>query len=78
MLKEITNMLKKDVEVRWTTTTREYFSRIKEAFQEAPMLVSPDYQKPFQIIFSLFFPFYSGNNASTDKLGEHRATCRIF
>ena len=28
---------------------REYFQRIKEALQEAPVLISPDYSKPFQI-----------------------------
>lgn len=34
-------MLKKNAEVRWTTTARESFVRIKEDFQEALVLVSP-------------------------------------
>ena len=34
---------------------RESFARIKEALQEAPILISPDYQKPFQI-FSFASP----------------------
>lgn len=47
--KEIADMLKKDAEVMWTTTAREYFTRIKEYFQEAPIMLSPYYENPFQI-----------------------------
>ena len=46
---EITNMLKKENEVNWTKEARESFSRIKEALQAAPVLINPDYQKPFQV-----------------------------
>lgn len=56
IVKEITDMLKKDAEVRWTATTREPFPWIKEAFLESPVLVSPDHQKPIQI-FSFASPF---------------------
>lgn len=48
ILKEITNMLKKENEVGWTKESRESFSRIKEALQAALVLIIPDYQKPFQ------------------------------
>jgi len=49
IVKEITNMLKKENEVHWTKEARVSFSRIKEALQATPVLISPDYQKPFQI-----------------------------
>lgn len=48
-------MLNKDAEVRCTPTTRESFTRIKNDFGEAPVLVSLDYQKPFQV-FSFTSP----------------------
>ena len=48
-LRDMTNMLKKDAEVKWDKETRESFQRIKEALKEAPVLISPDYLKPFQI-----------------------------
>lgn len=48
IVKEITNMLKKENEVHWTKEARQLFSRIKEALQSAPILISPDYQNPFQ------------------------------
>lgn len=57
IVKEITNMLKKENEVHWTKEARESFSRIKEALQAAPVLISPDYQKYFQ-----FFSFASPNS----------------
>ena len=36
-------MLKKNAEVKWDKEAREYFSRIKEALQEAPILIRPTY-----------------------------------
>ena len=48
-------MLRKTAEVRWDKETREAFARIKEALQEAPVLISPAYQKVFQI-FSFASP----------------------
>lgn len=55
IVKEITNMLKKENEVHWTKEARDSFSRIKEALQAAPFFISPDYQNPFQI-FSFASP----------------------
>lgn len=49
IVRKITDMLKKDVEVKWDKDAREYFGRIKESLQEAPVLISLDYLKPFQI-----------------------------
>lgn len=51
----ITHMLKKNVEVKWDKDARESFAMIKEALQETPVLISPNYQKPFQI-FSFASP----------------------
>lgn len=55
IVKELTKMLKKDKEVKWTVEAWESFSRIKKAFVEAPILVSPYYLKPF-FIFSFPSP----------------------
>ena len=57
IVKEITNMLKKENEVHWTKEAKELFSRIKEALQAAPILISTNYQKPFQ-----FFSFSALNS----------------
>jgi hypothetical protein len=51
MVKHITNMLKKDHEVKWTTEAKEYFQQIKEALGESPVLISLNYDKDF-LIFS--------------------------
>ena len=59
-LKEITNKLKKENEADWTKEAKESFSRIKEKLQATPVLISPDYQKPFQI-----FSFASLNSIAT-------------
>jgi hypothetical protein len=47
----ITDMLKKDNEVKWTVEAKASFERIKKAIGEAPVLASPDYTKEF-LIFS--------------------------
>jgi hypothetical protein len=51
LVKNITNMLKKGNEVKWTVESRNSFDQIKKALTEAPVLVSPDYSKEF-LIFS--------------------------
>ena len=47
----ITNMLKKGHEIKWTAEATQNFKEIKQAISEAPMLVSPDFNKDF-LIFS--------------------------
>ena len=47
----ITNMLKKYHEIKWTIEARRSFRDIKQAIIEAPVLVSPDFTKLF-LIFS--------------------------
>jgi hypothetical protein len=51
MVKHITNMLKKDHEVKWTVEAKESFQQIKMALGEAPVLIIPNYDKEF-LIFS--------------------------
>ena len=47
----ITNMLKKGHEIKWTAEAKKSFKEIKQAISEAPMLLSPDFTKYF-LIFS--------------------------
>ena len=47
IVRSITYMLKKNAEMKWDKGARESFDRIKEALQEAPILISLDYQKAF-------------------------------
>ena len=51
LVKNITAMLRKGNEVKWTDEPKEYFIQIKRALTEAPVLISPDYSKEF-LIFS--------------------------
>ena len=44
-------MLKKDSKVKWTLETRQAFEGIKSALTQAPVLMSPQFDKDF-IIFS--------------------------
>jgi len=45
----ISRMLKKNSDMKWTTETMEAFGNIKEAIKQAPVLISPDFGKPFQL-----------------------------
>lgn len=49
IVKEITDILRECVEVKWTIASKESLSRIKEVIHEALVLVSLDYTKSFQI-----------------------------
>ena len=46
-IKQITVMLKKDQEVKWTTEAKNAFEKIKMALTEAPVLVSPYFTREF-------------------------------
>lgn len=48
-MKSITDMLRKDNEIRWTKEARQSFSTIKKAFTQALVLISPDFTKDFHI-----------------------------
>jgi hypothetical protein len=45
ILKPITNMLKKDVVIKWSLEAKSTFQTIKQALVEAPVLASTDYTK---------------------------------
>ena len=47
----ITNMLKKHHEIKWTLEARGDFTDIKQAILEAPVLIIPYFSKDF-LIFS--------------------------
>ena len=50
-LRELTNILNKDNDVKWFEDTKKSFNSIKFALNTAPVLISPDYIIDF-IIFS--------------------------
>ena len=54
ILRNITNILKKENEIKWIVDARNSFKDIKKAITEAPILVSPDFTKDF-----LVFPYAS-------------------
>ena len=47
VVNNITNMLKKDHEIKWIEATRKYFWDIKQAIATAPILINPDFFKEF-------------------------------
>jgi hypothetical protein len=49
IINPITNMLKKDVVIKWSQKETSAFQMIKQALVESPVLVSPDYTKEFFI-----------------------------
>jgi hypothetical protein len=54
MMKNISDMLKKDSEIKWTVESKYSFEKIKKALGKSPVLVSHNYDKAF-IIFSFSF-----------------------
>jgi hypothetical protein len=49
LLRNITNMLKKDTKIRWNTESKQSFEQVKHALTQAPVLISPDYTKDFYL-----------------------------
>jgi hypothetical protein len=49
IMKPIYKLLKKDVKFEWNDESKRAFESIKTAICEAPVLISPDYEKDFQI-----------------------------
>ena len=46
---DITYMLRKDNEIKWTVGAKKAFKDIKQAISEAPVLISPDFEKDFLV-----------------------------
>ena len=49
LLREMTNMLKKEVGVKWTTQAKQSFELVKHALTQTPVLISPNFTKDFYI-----------------------------
>jgi hypothetical protein len=49
LLRNITNMLKKDVKIKWDSESRQSFEQVKQALTKAPVLISPDFTKDFYL-----------------------------
>ena len=64
-IKQITAMLKKYQEVKWTAEAKNSFEKIKIALTKAPVLVSPDFSKEF-----LTFSFPSEDTLATVFITE--------
>eukprot|EP00253_Pinus_taeda_P029465 PITA_29465 len=56
IVKDITRMLKKGVDFKWTTEAKKSFEEIKKALTQAPVLINADFSKEF-----LIFTFASEN-----------------
>ncbi len=56
IVKDITRMLKKGVDIKWTAEAKNSFEKIKKALTQAPVLINPDFSKEF-----LVFTFASEN-----------------
>ena len=48
-MRNITEMLRKGNEIKWTTEARKSFEDIKTTLTQALVLISPDFNKDFQI-----------------------------
>jgi len=66
LLRNITNMLKKDVKIKWDTESRQSFEQVKRALTQAPVLISPDFIKDFYL-----FSFASEHTIAVILLHEN-------
>ena len=48
-MRNITEMLRKDSEIKWSSEAKKSFEEIKVALTKAPVLISPNFEKDFQI-----------------------------
>ena len=48
-MRNITEMLRKDSEIKWCSEARKSFEEIKTTLTKAPILISPNFEKDFQI-----------------------------
>jgi len=63
----ITNMLKKDEDMKWTIEAHSSFENIKQVIGQSPILVSPNYTKDF-----LIFSFASEHTIATVLLQKNK------
>ena len=75
-LKEMTNMLKKDSQVKWIEEAVKSFNLVKLALYSAPVLVSPNYTQDF-----ILFSFASEHTMATvllQKRDDHEKPIAFF
>eukprot|EP00253_Pinus_taeda_P033356 PITA_33356 len=75
-LREMTNMLKKDNQVKWMEEAVNSFNLVKLALSSAPVLVSPDYTQDF-----ILFSFASEHTMETmllQKRDDHKRPIAFF
>ena len=48
-MRNITEMLRKGNEIKWTPEAKQSFSKIKTALTQAPVLINPNFERDFQI-----------------------------
>lgn len=75
-LREMTNMLKKDSQVKWTEEAVKSFNFIKLVLSSTPVLVSSDYTQDF-----ILFSFSSEHTMAVvllQKRGDHERTIAFF
>jgi ribonuclease HI len=49
LLRNITNILKKDAKIKWDPESRSSFGQVKRALTQAPVLISPNFTKDFYL-----------------------------
>ena len=52
LLRNITNMLKKDTKIKWDSEYKQSFEQVKHALTQALVLISPDFTKDFYLFLS--------------------------
>ena len=50
VVQPLTQMLRKDVDWHWTPDCQSSFDNVKKGLREAPILMLPDYNKPFHVV----------------------------
>jgi hypothetical protein len=66
ILRNITNMLKKDTKIKWNAESKQSFEQVKHALTQAPVLISPHYTKYFYL-----FSFTSEHNIAAILLHKN-------
>jgi hypothetical protein len=67
LLRNITNMLKKDTKIKWDTKSKKSFEQVKHALTQAPILITPNFTKYFYL-----FSFASEHTIATILLQKNK------
>ncbi len=69
----ITNLLKKDFEYEWTPECDVAFNQIKDSLMKAPVLVLPDFGRPFSVVCDASNFAIGAALLQSDEQGHDRA-----